>query len=227
MDDLELMEFEGTEATGEAPRLRKDWPGVAAETEGPLDEVDEMELASDLLEVSDEAALDRVVANLLKTGARGLDLAGIPTAAVNALGGVVKQAIKKAIPALASDSAPSATITAHDLPLRRAATNAGAMFGLELEGLSPEDKEFEVAKRLARFGVSAARQLGRIGRRLTPRDAARQAAVAAARAHAPGLLRTSTSPKQSLPGSAAPDRPASENGKWVRCGRNIIIINCR
>lgn len=65
---------------------------------------------------------------------------------------------------------------------------AVALFGLELEGLSPEDKQFEYARHLARFMREAAHELQAGG---APPDAPRrvQAALAlAARRHAPGLL---------------------------------------
>lgn len=65
---------------------------------------------------------------------------------------------------------------------------AAALFGLELEGLSPEDKQFEYARHLARFMRDAAHELQAGG---TASDAPRrvQAALAlAARRHAPGLL---------------------------------------
>jgi hypothetical protein len=64
-----------------------------------------------------------------------------------------------------------------------------SLFGLELEGLSPEDKQFEYARHLARFMREAAQELDMGG---NAQDAPRrvQAALAqAARRHAPGLLR--------------------------------------
>lgn len=64
-----------------------------------------------------------------------------------------------------------------------------ALFGLELEGLSPEDKQFEYARHLVRFMRDAAHELEAAG---SAQDAPRrvQAALArAARRHAPGLLR--------------------------------------
>ncbi|MRV74719.1 hypothetical protein GJ700_23690 [Duganella sp. FT92W] len=63
-----------------------------------------------------------------------------------------------------------------------------ALFGLELEGLSPEDKQFEYARQLSRFMRGAAQELAAGG---DAQDAPRrvQAALAqAARRHAPGLL---------------------------------------
>ena len=65
---------------------------------------------------------------------------------------------------------------------------AVSLFGLELEGLSPEDKQFEYARHLARFMREAVHALDPAG---APQEAPRrvQAALAqAARTHAPGML---------------------------------------
>lgn len=77
---------------------------------------------------------------------------------------------------------------------------AASVFGLELEGLSPEDKEFEVARHFVRLAADAAHQaLARAGRPGTGNgigaaghrasQAAQRALMQAARRNAPGLLR--------------------------------------
>jgi hypothetical protein len=70
---------------------------------------------------------------------------------------------------------------------------ASNLFELELEGLSPEDQEFETARAFVRFANSAARRGASIQRQrpgIQPRTAVRTALGQAARQHAPGLLRT-------------------------------------
>ena len=62
------------------------------------------------------------------------------------------------------------------------AAAAGNLFGLELEGMSPEDQEFEVARRFVRFAGAAARNARRSRN-------PRAALTAAARRFAPGFLR--------------------------------------
>ncbi len=77
---------------------------------------------------------------------------------------------------------------------------ASGVFGLELEGLSPEDKEFELARRFVRLAADAAQQaLARAGQAPLEQggqaanraaiQAAQRALVQAARRNAPGLLR--------------------------------------
>lgn len=65
---------------------------------------------------------------------------------------------------------------------------AATVFGLELEGLSPEDKEFEVARRFVRLAADAAQQA--LARAAQPAgQAVQQALMQSARRNAPGLLR--------------------------------------
>ncbi|WP_454055918.1 hypothetical protein [Cupriavidus sp. Marseille-Q8015] len=65
---------------------------------------------------------------------------------------------------------------------------AGNALGLELEGLSNEDREFEVARRLVRIGRQAAGHLSTMPPQVPPMRAARAAFLRAARQVAPGLL---------------------------------------
>ena len=94
------------------------------------------------------------------------------------------------------------------------ATQAGRVFGLELEGLSPEDGEFEIARQFVRFASAAARQASFAPPAVSPVSAAQAAAAAAARAFAPGLL-----PR--LQGRSSLLWPRS--GRWVRRGRTIVL----
>jgi hypothetical protein len=90
------------------------------------------------------------------------------------------------------------------------------MFGLELEGLSPEDREYEVARRFVRFASSAAARAAR-ATRIPPSAAVRQAVRTSARRFAPGLLRIPT-----YVAGGTPRR--SRRGTWVRRGRAIILL---
>ncbi|WP_183441881.1 hypothetical protein [Pseudoduganella violacea] len=74
------------------------------------------------------------------------------------------------------------------LRARDAKLKAARLFGLELEGLSPEDKEFELALHFTRFALDTARNA-----LAAPGDDAaarvRSGLMQSARRHAPGLLR--------------------------------------
>jgi hypothetical protein len=97
------------------------------------------------------------------------------------------------------------------------ASAAGRLVGLELEGLSPEDQEFEVAKRVVRLAGAATKKAATAERKMPPQAAAKAAVVAAAKKHAPGLLRPATPTMMSGPG-------AKRSGRWIRRGANIVLM---
>ncbi|HEY0130122.1 MAG TPA: hypothetical protein VGB57_01870, partial [Allosphingosinicella sp.] len=68
----------------------------------------------------------------------------------------------------------------------RLAAIPGHSLGLQLEGLSEEDRRFETARQLVRFIAGAAKR-GLAPSQLEPENTARAAAFAAARQHAPGM----------------------------------------
>ncbi len=70
-----------------------------------------------------------------------------------------------------------------------AASRATRFFDIELEGLSPEDQEFEAARRFVQLTAESARQAA-VARPpgLSPADAASRAVARAARRYAPGWL---------------------------------------
>jgi hypothetical protein len=98
------------------------------------------------------------------------------------------------------------------------ASAAGRMFGLELEGLSPEDREYEVARRFVQFASDAVRQAAQIPQSASPAQAAGQAIAAAAQRFAPGLLQQTHGAGQAIAGRGR------RSGRWVRRGRAIIVI---
>jgi hypothetical protein len=220
---FEVGEFEGFElgTPGETQELEhEDFLGVlgsllgkeVTET-GETQELQEVALASELLEVTSEAELDRFLGDLIRraTGAVG-NLARSPTG--KALGGILKQAAKQALPvvgkAVGGWVRPGGEATG-----ARVAKAAGSLLGLELEGLSAEDREFEVARGFVRFASTAARNAAAAPAGAPPAAVAKAAATSAARQHAPGLL---------APGAAAGPQPeGARSGRWTRQGRAIVI----
>ena len=92
-----------------------------------------------------------------------------------------------------------------------AAETAARVYGMELEGMSAEDRDYEIARQFVRFAQAAA---ARAARAPAPAATAVDAAVAAAgREFAPGLL---------LSESAFPAGP--QTGPWVRRGNSIVLI---
>lgn len=192
--------------------------GGAQVGETPFSEVEEMELAAELLEISDEEELDQFLGDLIKKAGKAIRKFG-KSSTGKALGGILKGAAKVALPMLGT-----AAGTALGGPIGGAiggnlASGAGKLFGLELEGMSYEDQEFEVAKQFVRFAGDAAQKAAAAPPTTDPIAAAKSAAVSAAKQHAPGLLRG---------GSASPTGGsrygAGHGGRWIRRGRKIVLL---
>ena len=182
----------------------------------PLDVSDEFSLAAELLEIASEADLEKFLFRLIsRAGADGQRLARSPVA--RELVGLLGQAarlilrpIRRSMRALPGLAAPVWR------PDPRLIAEAGGMFGLELEGLSPEDKEFALARQFVRFASEAVRTASRrIGE---PRAVANAGLHGAARRFAPGLL-ARLEPSQGA-------GPAATSGRWLRRDGQIVVLDC-
>jgi hypothetical protein len=168
----------------------------AYEAGAPVGDAETMELASELLEVQDEEELEQFLGSLVqKVGsavsrAAGAvrDFSNTPTG--QALVGVLKDAAKTALPALATTVG-----TAYGGPVggqiaNLAAQGIGSALGLELEGLSNEDQHFEAAQQVIRLATDAAQQAAALRNTPgTPQQKAKAAFIEAAKTYAPGLIR--------------------------------------
>lgn len=173
------------------PELELD--GAAAETMVPRDEYGEMSFAARLLEAQSPAELAGVLKDLVARGGAG-------AAQAQPIVGVLQRAARMVFP-LNATRAPA--------DLKR---KAAAIFGMELEGLSPEDKEFELARRFVRLaGDAVGEARARAGHE--PARAAQLALLHAARRHAPGLLRQRA-------------QTAQGTGRWRRLGNRIEVLDC-
>jgi hypothetical protein len=182
--------------------------------EGPLPETQELELASELLEVTNEEELEQFLGNLIRTvgGAVG-QFARSDTG--RALGGILKDAATQALPMVGRAIGQWASPQGGGDIGADLATQAGRVFGLELEGLSAEDRDLEVARQFVRFAGEAAKQACLAPPSAPPTQTAQAAADHAARLHAPGLA-------SRLRGRSGQLWPRS--GRWVRRGRTIVLF---
>jgi hypothetical protein len=202
MDALEAADTETWEEPGEA--------------ESVFDEADEMELAGALLEVTDEDELDQFLGSVIRRAGRAVG--GIVRSPVGQqLGGILKGAVRQALPVVGTAIGSAIGGRSGGQLGGRLASTAGRLFGLELEGLSDEDQMYEVARRLVRLAGAAAASAAQAVPTTPPVRAARAAAMAAARRHAPGLLRPGSAP---IAGAGS-----SRQGRWMRRGRTIIVVN--
>jgi uncharacterized protein (DUF697 family) len=189
-----------------------------SDTEAVFDEAAEMELAAELLGVTEEAELDQFLGKVFKKVGRAVGKF-VKSPVGRSLGRFLKGVAKKALPAVggALGSIVPGVGTAIGTKLGTAASN---LFEVELEGLSPEDKEFEVARRFVRLTEEAAKNAALAPPNGDPQAAAKAALVAAAKMHAPGLLRGGTT---SMTAAAVPGVPG-RSGRWIRRGRKIVLL---
>jgi hypothetical protein len=205
---LESESFEsGTEEFGAMA------PETSEFAETPLNEGQELELASELLEITNEEHLEQFLGDVVgKVSGAVTQFARSDTG--RALGGILKDAARQALPVIGRAVGQWVSPERGGAIGTDVATTAGRIMGLELEGLSPEDKEFEVARQFVRFASAAARHACATRSAAPPVIAARNAALAAARIYAPGLA-----PR--LQGRSSLLWPRS--GRWVRRGRTIVL----
>ncbi len=179
------------------------------ESEAPFNEVQQMELASELLEIQSEAELDQFLGKLIRGATKavgGFVRSPIGKALGSALRGVAKTALPIAGKALGSMvGGPVGGMIGGKL-----GNFASGLLEVEMEGLSQEDREFEVAKSFVRLAGAAAQTAARNPRVADPQAAATAALTQAARVYAPGLLRRGQRGRQS--------------GRWIRQGRTIVIL---
>jgi hypothetical protein len=167
------------------------------------------ELASELLGVSGERELEQFLGDLVKkvSGAAG-NLIRSPLA--QQVGSVLKGAAKEALPVAGAAIGNAILPGAGGVVGGAAASKIGSLFGLELEGLSFEDSEFEVAKQFVRLAADTAHSAATSAPG-SAREVAERALSAAAQKYAPGLR------------GSEPVNPAANSGRWVREGRKLIL----
>jgi type IV secretory pathway TrbL component len=182
---------------------------------GLFGEAGEMELAASLLEVTGEAELEQFLGRLISKAA-GAAGSALRAPVGRALSGILKNAARAALPRAGTLLGTMIGGSAGGALGGKLATAAGPLFGLELEGLSPEDQEFEVARRFVRFAGEAAKHAATSSASLEPRAAAEAAMIQAARRYAPGFTGQRTIPV---------GRRSARTGRWVRAGQNIIVVN--
>lgn len=183
--------------------------------EGVLGESDEMELAAEFLDVEDEAELDHFLGKLIDNIGSTLGKV-VKSPLGQAVGGVLKKVAKAALPIAGGAlgtvvGGPVGAMIGSNL-----ASMAGSALGLELEGLSPEDREFEASRRFVRFACQTVANALQAHPYDDPEAVAHGAAVESARVHAPGLMNIGDTGR---PRSAQPT-----TGRWVRHRDGIVLL---
>lgn len=214
-------EYGGTEFGYEAEGDREFETYGEYSQESPFSEAEEMELASELLTVSNEAELEQFLGKLFKKAGRAVG-GFIKSPVGRSLMGTLKGVAKQALPTLGGLAGNFLLPGIGGQIGSQLGSAAGGMLGLELEGMSQEDQEFEVAKQLVRLGGAAASNAAQAPPSAPPMQTVQTAVTAAAQQYAPGLL------SQAAQSPATNGRRCShkQGGRWVHIkrGNKCVIV---
>jgi hypothetical protein len=200
-----------------------EWGGETEWSGEVFSEAEVMELAGELTEITTEAELDRFLGDLIKKAGSAIGKV-VRSPIGQAVGGWLKGAAKAALP-LAGGAlggfvgGPLGAKIGSGL-----AQYAGSALGLEAE-MSQEDREFEGAKNFVKMAADAVKTAVAAAPGVNPVAVAKAAVKAAVDQRAPGLLGGVAAPGL-LGGAARPISKFGRTGRWVRQGRNVIIVNC-
>jgi len=158
----------------------------AGERETPFSEMEEMELAMELLSVASEEELEQFLGGLFKKAWSGIKKVGSVVAKVaKPLGGVLKGIAKTALPFVGGALGSMIPIPGVGTMIGKAAGSAlASALEMEAEGMDPEQAELEMARRFVRIAGSAAQ--GAAEGDGSP-AAVREALLAAMRQHVPSV----------------------------------------
>ncbi len=194
-------------------------------------EAQEMELAYELLSVTNEAELDHFLGNLIRSAGSAIGKA-VRSPVGQAIGGMLKGVAKKALP-----MAGTALGTYFGGPLGAKIGGSLGQFaanaiGQEAESWEMEDREVEGARQFVRMAGEVVSNVANAGPGVDPRVAAQEATNAAVRRCVPGLLNPSAAGARPPRSAGAPSAAAAASdpssvpgrtGRWVRRGNKVIL----
>jgi hypothetical protein len=127
---------------------------------GEINQDLEVQLAAELLSIGSDEELDQFLGGLVRRIGSGFSRFA-RSGAGRAVFGALRSAAKAALPKLASMGASMIPgVGPLIAPLAgKAASALGDRLGLEVEGMSNEDSQFEIARRVIRVGFDAARAI--------------------------------------------------------------------
>lgn len=174
---------------------------------GPFSEAEELELAYELLAVSNEEELDQFLGKVFSGVWKGIKKVGSTVGkALKPLGGVLKGVAKAALPFVGG-------ALGSFIPIPGVGTAVGTALGgalskaLEAETMEMDapERELEMARRFVRIAGTAAQQVGQARPGADPHALARRAVADALREH--------------VPAAAA----QGQGGTWQRQGGRIVV----
>lgn len=177
--------------------------------EGVFNEVDETELASQFMEITDEQELEQFLGSLVKK-----------------IGGLVKSPIGQSVVGHLKNAAKQYLPKVQQAVQKRFGGTAGNIFGSVASGLGfeseeGEDEQYEMARNFVRFAGTAVKKASRL-RGGSPSQV-KNILMDAARQFLPDLLGGRESEAAGI--AAGPKAGGGANtGRWIRKGNKIMLI---
>lgn len=173
---------------------------------GPFSEAEELELAYELLAVSNEEELDQFLGKVFSGVWKGIKKVGSKVGKVlKPLGGVLKGVAKTALPFVGGALGSFIPIPGVGTALGSALGGAlGKALEAETMGLDAPERELEMARRFVRIAGSAAQRAAQARPDADPHALARRAVTDALRAHVPAAAQ-------------------GQSGTWQRQGGRIVV----
>ncbi len=221
MHDIDRTQLEFTPEAFEYEQFEQEQFESPGETGEVFGEAEVMELAAELLEVTNEQELDRFLGSLISKARSALGSAlrsPVGGRIVEALKGVAKKALPMAGSAVGGAIGGSAGAKIGS-GLAMAAGNA---LGLEAESLNQEDREFEGAKQFVRLAGNTVKNASAASPGADPRAVAQNAVAQATRALAPALAQAVSA----IGGTGAGPFGSAvrgHSGRWIRRGGKIVL----
>lgn len=221
MHDIDRTQLE---ADYEGQTYEFEQPGWAGGNGEVFGEAEEMQLASELMQVSNEQELDQFLGSLIKQAGRALgSLVGSPDG--QAIGSILKGAAKQLLP-----HAAGAIGAAFGGPLGAKISSGIASLinsevGQEAEGWNQEGRELDGAKQFVRVAADTVRNAMAASGMTDPMSAAQSAIAQAAEHRVPALLWHASRHRMAPYSGQYPGAySGGESGRWLRRGNRIILF---
>jgi hypothetical protein len=180
----------------------------------------EADLAAELLEVQNDEELDYFFGKILKGASRFLR-----TPAGKFLKGALRTVAKKALPIAGSALGNMVVPGLGGVIGGKLAGGLGSALGLEAEGLTQDEVDMEVAKRVVRTARQAGAALARNPAAVeNPRAAVQSALLGALRRNLPGLVNAAASGVASGLAAGGVSTGGRRSGRWYRRGNRIVLV---
>jgi hypothetical protein len=231
MHDIDRTQLE---ADYEGQTYEFEQPGWAGGNGEVFGEAEEMQLASELMQVSNEQELDQFLGSLIKQAGRALgSLVGSPDG--QAIGSILKGAAKQLLP-----HAAGAIGAAFGGPLGAKISSGIASLinsevgqeaegwnqeGWNQEGWNQEGRELDGAKQFVRVAADTVRNAMAASGMTDPMSAAQSAIAQAAEHRVPALLWHASRHRMAPYSGQYPGAySGGESGRWLRRGNRIILF---